>query len=104
MSGLSSTSAVGSGWNGVLGEMSHSIANCLRGADREERTWQIVRGDDTQVISEKYLDVLAIKIGYDALSAEGNESNFTLRRGRTGFLRVETGTWPGVTRVGWSLS
>lgn len=91
MSGLRSTSAVGSGWNSVLGEMSRSIASDLRGLDRDIQTWQIVRGDDTQVVSRYYLDVLAVKIGYDALGAEANESKFTLRRGRTEFLRVETG-------------
>lgn len=91
MSGLRSTSAVGSGWNSVLGEMSRSIANNLRGPGAKLDTWQIVRGDDTQVISRSYFDVLAVKIGYDALGAEANESKFTLRRGRTEFLRVETG-------------
>ncbi|KAH6935975.1 hypothetical protein HPB50_011963 [Hyalomma asiaticum] len=90
MSGLHSTSAVGSGWNSVLGETSRAITDCLRGSDRKIETWQIVRGDDTQVVSESFLDVLAIKIGYDALGAEANESKFTLRRGRTEFLRVET--------------
>ncbi|KAH6948584.1 hypothetical protein HPB50_025180 [Hyalomma asiaticum] len=89
MSGLRSTSAVGSGWNAVLGEMSRSIANDLRGVGACLDTWQIVRGDDIQVISRRYLDVLAVKIGYDALGAEANESKFTLRRGRTEFLRVE---------------
>nr|UYL95644.1 MAG: RNA-dependent RNA polymerase [Kashgar Totiv tick virus 1] len=91
MSGLRSTSAVGSGWNSVLGEMSRDIAAQFRGPGGRLLTWQIVRGDDTQVVSEKYLDVLAVKIGYDALGAEANESKFTLRQGRTEFLRVETG-------------
>lgn len=91
MSGLRSTSAVGSGWNSVLGETSRAIADRLRGTGPKVTTWQIVRGDDTQVVSERFLDVLSIKIGYDALGAEANESKFTLRRGRTEFLRVETG-------------
>ncbi|KAH6933280.1 hypothetical protein HPB50_013934 [Hyalomma asiaticum] len=43
MSGLHSTSAVGSCWNSVLGEMSHSIANHLRGGDQEVRTWKMDR-------------------------------------------------------------
>nr|WAK77561.1 MAG: RNA-dependent RNA polymerase [Totiviridae sp.] len=91
MSGLRSTSAVGSGWNSVLGETARDLAGTFRKFDRPIHTWQIVRGDDTQVVSDHYLDVLAVKIGYDALGAEANESKFTLRRGRTEFLRVETG-------------
>nr|WAK77387.1 MAG: RNA-dependent RNA polymerase [Totiviridae sp.] len=91
MSGLRSTSAVGSGWNSVLGETARDLAGVFRRCDRPIETWQIVRGDDTQVVSDYYLDVLAVKIGYDALGAEANESKFTLRRGRTEFLRVETG-------------
>lgn len=89
MSGLRSTSAVGSGWNSVLGESARDIASRFRSRGRPVDTWQIVRGDDTQVISPNYLDVLAVKIGYDVLGAEANESKFTLRRGRTEFLRVE---------------
>nr|WAK77658.1 MAG: RNA-dependent RNA polymerase [Totiviridae sp.] len=90
MSGLRSTSAVGSGWNSVLGETSRDLANKFRGPGRGLNTWQIVRGDDTQVVSDSYLDVLAVKLGYDLLGAEANESKFTLRPGRTEFLRVET--------------
>lgn len=89
MSGLRSTSAVGSGWNAVLGETARDLANKFRAPGRELATWQIVRGDDTQVISSSYLDVLAVKLGYDVLGAEANESKFTLRPGRTEFLRVE---------------
>nr|WAK77737.1 MAG: RNA-dependent RNA polymerase [Totiviridae sp.] len=91
MSGLRSTSAVGSGWNSVLGESARDMADRFRTYTRSVDTWQIVRGDDTQVVSDYYLDVLAVKLGYDALGAEANESKFTLRRGRTEFLRVETG-------------
>lgn len=91
MSGLRSTSAVGSGWNSVLGETARDMAGRFRTYARPIDTWQIVRGDDTQVVSDHYLDVLAVKLGYDALGAEANESKFTLRRGRTEFLRVETG-------------
>nr|WAK77278.1 MAG: RNA-dependent RNA polymerase [Totiviridae sp.] len=91
MSGLRSTSAVGSGWNSVLGESARDMAGRFRAHTRAVETWQIVRGDDTQVVSDHYLDVLAVKLGYDALGAEANESKFTLRRGRTEFLRVETG-------------
>nr|WAK77424.1 MAG: RNA-dependent RNA polymerase [Totiviridae sp.] len=90
MSGLRSTSAVGSGWNSVLGESARDMADRFRTYTRPVDTWQIVRGDDTQVVSDYYLDVLAVKVGYDALGAEANESKFTLRRGRTEFLRVET--------------
>lgn len=49
-----------------------------------------MRGDDTQVVDASYHNVLRIKLGYDALAAKANESKFTLRRGRTEFLRVET--------------
>nr|UUT42649.1 MAG: RNA-dependent RNA polymerase [Totiviridae sp.] len=91
MSGLRSTSAVGSGWNSVLGESARDMAGRFRTFSRPMETWQIVRGDDTQVVSDHYLDVLAVKLGYDALGAEANESKFTLRQGRTEFLRVETG-------------
>ncbi|KAL1468256.1 hypothetical protein MTO96_025564 [Rhipicephalus appendiculatus] len=78
MSGLRSTSAVGSGWNSVLGETARDMADHLRVLTRRMDTWQIVRGDDTQVVSDHYLDVLAVKLGYDALGAEANESKFTL--------------------------
>lgn len=91
MSGLRSTSSVGSGWNAVLGECAREMVSRFRGFSRPVETWQQVRGDDTQVVSPFYLDVLGVKIGYDALGAEANESKFTLRRGRTEFLRVETG-------------
>ncbi|KAL1479032.1 hypothetical protein MTO96_052189 [Rhipicephalus appendiculatus] len=69
MSGLRSTSAVGSGWNSVLGETARDMANRFRTLTRDVDTWQIVRGDDTQVVSDYYLDVLAVKLGYDALGA-----------------------------------
>lgn len=49
-----------------------------------------MRGDDTQVISNSYLNILAVKLGYDVFGAEVNESKFTLRPGRTEFLHVET--------------
>lgn len=91
MSGLRSTSSVGSGWNAVLGECAREMVSRFRSFSRPVETWQQVRGDDTQVVSPFYLDVLGVKIGYDALGAEANESKFTLRRGRTEFLRVETG-------------
>lgn len=91
MSGLRSTSAVGSGWNAVLGECAREMVGRFRPFTRPVDTWQLVRGDDTQVVSPHYLDVLGVKIGYDAMGAEANESKFTLRRGRTEFLRVETG-------------
>ncbi|KAL1472335.1 hypothetical protein MTO96_039411 [Rhipicephalus appendiculatus] len=91
MYGLRSTSAVGSGWNSVLGETSRDMADQFRTLSRNMDTWQIVRGDDTQVVSDHYLDVLAVKLGYDALGVEANESEFTLCCGRTEFLRVETG-------------
>ncbi|KAL3225669.1 hypothetical protein MRX96_025704 [Rhipicephalus microplus] len=37
-------------------------------------TWRLVREDDTQVVSTHYLDVLGIKIGYDALGADANKT------------------------------
>lgn len=49
-----------------------------------------MRGDDTHVVSDSYLDILAVKFGYDVLDAEANESKYTLRPGRTEFLHVET--------------
>nr|WAK77681.1 MAG: RNA-dependent RNA polymerase [Totiviridae sp.] len=91
MSGLRSTSCVGSGWNAIFGEFARKMINDIRNPDRPARVWQLVRGDDTQVTGESYHDVLAIKIGYDAMGAIANESKFTLRQGRTEFLRIETG-------------
>ncbi|KAH7965387.1 hypothetical protein HPB49_007037 [Dermacentor silvarum] len=90
MSGLESTFAIRNGWNAVLGETAKDLANRFRGHNRKLDTWQIVRGDDTQVVSDSYLDVLVVKLGYDVLGAEANDSKFTLRPGRTKFLRVKT--------------
>ncbi|KAL1445993.1 hypothetical protein MTO96_044722 [Rhipicephalus appendiculatus] len=67
------------------------MAHRFRAFTRKMDTWQIVRGDNTHVVSDHYLDVLAVKLGYDALGAEANESKFTVRQGRTDFLRVEIG-------------
>lgn len=36
--------------------------------------WQLVRGDDTQVVGRSYHDVLGIKLGCDALGTVANES------------------------------
>ncbi|KAL1481243.1 hypothetical protein MTO96_034575 [Rhipicephalus appendiculatus] len=74
MSRLRSTSAVGSGGNSVLGETARDMADRFRAFTRKMDTWQIVQGDDTQVVSHHYLDVLAVKLGYDALGAEANEN------------------------------
>lgn len=53
--------------------------------------WQLVCGDDTQVIGQSYHDVLAVEIGYDATRAVANKSSsLRVRRGRTRFLRIET--------------
>nr|WAK77286.1 MAG: RNA-dependent RNA polymerase [Totiviridae sp.] len=90
MSGLRSTSCVGSGWNSLFGEFARKMAEVVRGSREPCDVWQVVRGDDTQVVGQSYHDVLVIKVGYDALGAKANESKFTLRRGRTEFLRVET--------------
>lgn len=60
MSGLRSTFAVGSCWNAVLGETARDLANRFRGHNRKLDTWQIVKGNDTQVVSDSYLDVLVI--------------------------------------------
>nr|WAK77577.1 MAG: RNA-dependent RNA polymerase [Totiviridae sp.] len=90
MSGLRSTSCVGSGWNAIFGEFARQLIFDIRHPDSPPNVWQLVRGDDTQVCGASYHDVLAIKLGYDALGAIANESKFTLRRGRTEFLRVET--------------
>lgn len=62
----------------------------LRGGVSPPQVWQLVRGDDTQVVGKSYHDVLAVKIGYDVLGAVANESKFTLRQGCTEFLRIET--------------
>nr|WAK77292.1 MAG: RNA-dependent RNA polymerase [Totiviridae sp.] len=90
MSGLRSTSCVGSGWNATFGEFAKKMIDEMRHPDNPPRVWQLVRGDDTQVTSPSFHDVLAIKIGYDAMGAIANESKFTLRQGRTEFLRIET--------------
>nr|AUX13136.1 polymerase [Lonestar tick totivirus] len=90
MSGLRSTSSVGSGWNLALGKTGERLVNAFRRPDSTVKTELYVRGDDTQVLSQNYHDVLGIKIAYDALGAEANESKFTLRRGRSEFLRIET--------------
>lgn len=89
MSGLRSTSCVGSGWNLVLGNMGRKLINSFRVESVGVKATIHVRGDDTQVVSDNYHDVLGIKIAYDALGAEANESKFTLRRGRSEFLRIE---------------
>ncbi|KAH7933712.1 hypothetical protein HPB49_015983 [Dermacentor silvarum] len=67
-----------------------NLANKFSGHGRLLDTWQIVRGDDTQVVPDSYVDVLGVKVGHDVLGAEVNEIKFTLRPGRTEFLRVET--------------
>ncbi|KAL1470654.1 hypothetical protein MTO96_024120 [Rhipicephalus appendiculatus] len=85
MSSLRSTSAVGSGWNALLGECTREIIARFRPTTRPLDTWQQVRAHDMQVVSPYYLDVSRVKLGYDALSAEVNESKWTLRRGRTDF-------------------
>nr|WAK77608.1 MAG: RNA-dependent RNA polymerase [Totiviridae sp.] len=90
MSGLRSTSCVGSGWNAIFGEFAKRMIGEMRDPDDPASVWQLVRGDDTQVTGVSYHDVLGIKIGYDAMGAVANESKFTLRRGRTEFLRIET--------------
>ncbi|KAL1479036.1 hypothetical protein MTO96_052193 [Rhipicephalus appendiculatus] len=54
------------------------MANRFRTPTRDVDTWQIVRGDDMQVVSGYYLDVLAVKLGYDALGAEANEGRIPL--------------------------
>nr|WAK77248.1 MAG: RNA-dependent RNA polymerase [Totiviridae sp.] len=90
MSGLRSTSCVGSGWNATFGEFARRMIDEMRHPDHPPQVWQLVRGDDTQVTGRSYHDVLAIKIGYDAMGAIANESKFTLRQGRTEFLRIET--------------
>ncbi|KAH7940713.1 hypothetical protein HPB49_003750 [Dermacentor silvarum] len=75
MSGLRSASAVGNGWNTVLGETAWDLANRFRGHGRKLDTWQIVRSDDTQVVSGSYRNRLAAKLGSDILGAEANESD-----------------------------
>nr|WAK77674.1 MAG: RNA-dependent RNA polymerase [Totiviridae sp.] len=90
MSGLRSTSCVGSGWNAIFGEFAKKMISEIRDPDDPASVWQLVRGDDTQVTGASYHDVLGIKIGYDAMGAIANESKFTLRKGRTEFLRIET--------------
>lgn len=40
---------------------------------------QLVQGNNTQVIGTSYLDVLAVKVGCDAMGAVANETQFTLR-------------------------
>nr|WAK77261.1 MAG: RNA-dependent RNA polymerase [Totiviridae sp.] len=89
MSGLRSTSCVGSGWNLVLGTMAQHIVGEFRSCASAVRTCIYVRGDDTQVLSSNYHDVLGVKLCYDALGAEANESKFSLRQGRSEFLRIE---------------
>lgn len=42
------------------------------------------------MVPDSYVDVLGVKVSYDVLGAEVNEIKFTLRPGRTEFLRVET--------------
>lgn len=90
MSGLRSTSCVGSGWNTIFGQFAKQLIFDVRGGRSVPKIWQLVRGDDTQVVGASYHDVLGVKLGYDALGAIANESKFTLRRGRTEFLRIET--------------
>lgn len=90
MSGLRSTSCVGSGWNAIFGEFARKMIDEMRSPDNPPSVWQLVCGDDTQVTGPSYHDVLAIKISYDAMVAVANESKFTLRQGRTEFLRIET--------------
>lgn len=90
MSRFRSTSAVGSGWNAVLDEMARDLANRFLTPNRKLDPWQIVRGDDTQVVSDSYLDVLSVKLGYDVLGAQANESKFTLRLSHIEFLCIET--------------
>lgn len=41
------------------------------------RVWQLVRGDDTEVVGQLYHDVLATKVAYDAMGVVANESKST---------------------------
>lgn len=74
MSGLRSTSCVGSGWNAIFGQFASKLIYDVRGGQAPPKIWQLVRGDDTQVVGASYHDVLAIKLGHDALGAVANES------------------------------
>lgn len=90
MSGLRSISCVGSGWNATFGQFATKLIYDVRAGHAPPRVWQLIRGDDTQVVGQSYHDVLGIKLGYDALRAVANESKLTLCRGQTHFLRIET--------------
>ncbi|KAL1475778.1 hypothetical protein MTO96_037030 [Rhipicephalus appendiculatus] len=50
MSGLRSISAVGSGQNAVLGESMHEMVGRSRRLGRSVDTWQLVCGENTQVV------------------------------------------------------
>lgn len=89
MSGLRTTSSVGSGWNGVLGTMAFDLLHLLTGLDVRSQSTLEIRGDDTKVVTSDYMDALAIKLLYDGLGAVANEAKFGLYRARVEFLRVE---------------
>ncbi|KAH9384951.1 hypothetical protein HPB48_026982 [Haemaphysalis longicornis] len=63
MSGLRSTSCVGSGWNAIFGQFSTKLIYDVRAGQVQPKVWQLVCGDDTQVVGASYHDVLAIKLG-----------------------------------------
>lgn len=57
MSGLRSTSCVGSGWNAIFGQFSTRLIYDVRGGQVPPKIWQLVRDDDTQVVGASYHDV-----------------------------------------------
>lgn len=89
ISGLRTTSSVGSGWNSVLGSMAFDLLAHFVGADVQVRSTLEITGDDTKVVTPHYLDALGIKLLYDALRAIANESKFGLYRSWVEFLRIE---------------
>lgn len=90
MSGLRTTSTVGSGWNGVIGKMACDLLSRLTARHLGDEVLLEIRGDDTKVVTPHYLDALGVKLLYDALGATANEAKFGLYHGRVEFLRVET--------------
>lgn len=62
MSGLRTTSFLGSGWNGVLGSMAFDLVSFLTRADVRNSSTLEIRGDDTKVVTPHYMDALGVKL------------------------------------------
>lgn len=90
MSGLRATTLFNNAFNLVMGSWAQEVADACTAPHGRLPPIRECRGDDTKILDRSYLNVLGMRIGYEAIGAEGNDAKFGIYHRRTEFLRIET--------------